>query len=326
MEESSDGTQAYIGLITAAVVLEPEVLLIDEPEAFLHPPLARRLGQDLAQLAEENSSQLIVATHSSDFILGCVQVSKDVTILRLTTPFASRPARAVDPSSLSKFLSHPLFRSANVVSALFHDGAIVTESDNDRAFYSEIYARLRSKYPNLPALSFLNAQNKQTLREIFGPLRQTGVPAAAIVDADILKDKFIDTLNAANVSTITRDSLNLARGKVKDAFDKKSLSMKRSGDLEKLDVDIQAGARDLFDRLDEYGIFVVRRGQLEDWLPQLEVAGRGTDWTVEMLTRLGIPDGQEGHAPTGDDDVWAFIQKVAEWCANANRLGMPIEA
>jgi hypothetical protein len=64
----------------------------------------------------------------------------------------------------------------------------VTESDNDRAFYSEIYYRLAEKESGYPSLLFVNAQNKQTIRDIIEPLRAFGVPAAAIVDIDILKD------------------------------------------------------------------------------------------------------------------------------------------
>ena len=42
-------------------------------------------------------------------------------------------------------------RSANVVSALFHDGVVVTEGDNDRVFYAEIYHRLASQEKGYPS-------------------------------------------------------------------------------------------------------------------------------------------------------------------------------
>jgi hypothetical protein len=53
-----------------------------------------------------------------------------------------------------------------------------------------------------PSLLFVNAQNKQTIRDIIGPLRAFGVPAAAIVDVDILKDgggDWIPWIKAAHV-------------------------------------------------------------------------------------------------------------------------------
>ncbi len=74
IENSSDGLQAYTGIMCAMCAGNYKLTLIDEPEAFLHPPLARRLGRETSRLAGENSGQLIAATHSSDFLLGCVRI------------------------------------------------------------------------------------------------------------------------------------------------------------------------------------------------------------------------------------------------------------
>jgi len=46
---------------------------------------------------------------------------------------------------------------------------LLTESDNDRAFYAEIYYRLAEQEKGYPSLLFVNAQNKQTIRDIIGP-------------------------------------------------------------------------------------------------------------------------------------------------------------
>ena len=49
--------------------ITPSILLLDEPEAFLHPPQARLLGEIIA--AERPSrAQLVVATHSPDVLHG----------------------------------------------------------------------------------------------------------------------------------------------------------------------------------------------------------------------------------------------------------------
>jgi len=49
------------------VVSERDITLLDEPEAFLHPPQMRRLSETLSS---EVKGQLIVATHSSDILRG----------------------------------------------------------------------------------------------------------------------------------------------------------------------------------------------------------------------------------------------------------------
>src|SRR5262249_39377331 len=108
--------------------------------------------------------------------------------VRLEYSLGRSKAKVVDAEALSTLLRNPLMRSANVISALFHDGVVVTESDNDRAFYSEIYYRMTEVEPNMPSILFVNAQNKQTIKNIIGPLRRFGIPAAAIADIDILKE------------------------------------------------------------------------------------------------------------------------------------------
>jgi hypothetical protein len=321
IENCSDGVQAYTGILCALCAGDYKLILIDEPEAFLHPPLARRLGREAARLAGEGGRQLIAATHSSEFLLGCVESGWPVTVVRMSYHDRVAQPRLVDPKQLTRFLKHPLFRSANVVSGLFHDGVVVTESDNDRAFYSEIYNRVRQSKPNLPDVLFLNAQNKQTAREIFGPLRRFGVPAAAILDIDLIKEKFSDTLDAAGVSGASQAALGLWRSQIKAAFESSGVDMKQRDALLRLSAADQAAAGDLFDMLDRYGIFAVRKGQLEAWLSNLSISSMKTDWTIDILERLGAGPGDPGFVPTGTDDVWSFVGAVAEWISDPQRKG-----
>lgn len=164
IKEASDGVQAYTGIITAVMSGEFHTILVDEPEAFLHPPLARKLGTNLATLATQRSGALLASTHSSDFLMGCVQATKDVRVVRLEYTNGKSQGRMVDPGELEKLFKSPLMRSANAISGLFYDGVVVTESDNDRAFYGEIYHRLAATHKDYPSILFINAQNKQTIK------------------------------------------------------------------------------------------------------------------------------------------------------------------
>lgn len=175
IKESSDGVQAFVGILCAVLSGDYRAILIDEPEAFLHPPLARKLGYQLTSKLKEGGT-LMASTHSPDFLIGCLQASPNVRVVRLEYSNGKSKGRIVDSTILTTLFKAPLIRSANVVSALFHDGVVVTESDNDRAFYSEIYYRLAEHEKGYPSLLFVNAQNKQTIRDIIGPLRAFGVP------------------------------------------------------------------------------------------------------------------------------------------------------
>jgi hypothetical protein len=240
--------------------------------------------------------------------------------------YANRSAqpKLVDPQQLLRFLKHPLFRSANVVSGLFHDGVVVTESDNDRAFYSEIYSRIRQEEPGLPDVLFLNAQNKQTAREIFGPLRRFGVPAVAVLDIDVIKDRFSETLHAAGVPMASQGPWGQWRSVVKGAFESAGIDMKERNALTKLPSDAQNAANDLFDQLDQYGVFVVRNGEVEAWLANLGITSKKTDWAVAILERLGEPAGSPNYVGTGNDDVWSFVRDIAAWVRDSRRKGTPL--
>jgi predicted ATPase len=183
IKDASDGVQAFIGILIASRSSDYRLLLVDEPEAFLHPPLARKLGYELARDITKRSSSLFASTHSADFLIGCLQASANVRVVRLEYSDEKSRATVVDAMALNEFFRTPLIRNANVISALFHDGVVVTESDNDRVFYSEIYHRISESERGCPSLLFVNAQNKQTdlspnfhpvgsrIRSLFGPVR-----------------------------------------------------------------------------------------------------------------------------------------------------------
>ncbi len=72
IHEQGDGMRSYAACLLNTEVLERAVVLIDEPEAFLHPPQARTLAQHLAQSVKRDGLQVIVATHSSDIVRGAL--------------------------------------------------------------------------------------------------------------------------------------------------------------------------------------------------------------------------------------------------------------
>ncbi|NHN89128.1 ATP-dependent nuclease [Acetobacter conturbans] len=325
IKDASDGVQAFTGIVAAILSGEYHTILIDEPEAFLHPPLARKLGKSLATIASERNGALMASTHSPDFLMGCVQASQSVKVVRLEYSQGKSRAKSIDPESLKTFLNRPLMRSTNVISGLFHDGVIVTESDNDRAFYSEIFYRLAEGKPDYPSILFINAQNKQTIQEIIGPLRGFGVPAAAITDIDIVKDggnTWTNWLTAAKLPKASYTSFGQQRSSVNNALQSTKRNMKTDGGLELLDKDDRLAADMFFDSLESFGVFPVRLGEVENWLPHLNVPGKKTDWTVAMLERLGSDTSDMSYVRPADDDVWAFLEKIVAWIKNSARKGM----
>src|SRR5580698_9028882 len=148
--------------------------------------------------------------------MGCVQAGKPMNIVRLTYRNEVSTARLLSSSRIQELMRDPLLRSARVLDALFHEGAIVCEADADRAFYEEINERLcGAGRSGAFDCVFLNAPNKQTIRRIIGPLRDMGIPAAAIVDLDLLRkgdNDLRELLGACNVPPSLAKGFGQTRG------------------------------------------------------------------------------------------------------------------
>ena len=328
IDDYSDGVKAYTGIIVELVAGSPQVVLIDEPEAFLHPPLAQRLGVELSTMAAQSGKNVFVATHSSHFLMGCLQSGGEASVVRLTYKQGKARARVLKNEALSAMMRAPLLRSAGVINALFYDYVVVTESDADRAFYEEINYRLL-KYSSgrgIPNCLFLNAQNKQTTKYITGPLRGIGIPTATIVDVDVVKEGGVvwsEFLQSGGIPDWDRSSLATSRERIHQWTKNAQIDLKKPGGIDQLETKHRESAENLFDSLDQYGLFVVRGGELESWLRHLGVQGHTPSWLTNMFERLGSDDSSDSFVRPQSDDVWAFIDKVGAWLMNPERKGMP---
>ena len=325
--DASDGIKAFCGILIELYAGDPKVLLIDEPEAFLHPSLAFLLGKAAAAKAQTSGKQLIFSTHSAHFLMGCIQSGAAVNVVRLTYSGGRATARLLPNEQLVGFMRNPLLRSAGVLNGLFYEGVMVTEGDTDRAFYNEINERLL--FENLQRGSrnclFLNAQNKQTVRLIISLLRGLGIAAAGIVDIDVLKEGgnvWGNFLKSGGFPDATIAALALVRANLNTCLVATGKDMKRDGGIALLADDDLRAAIDLFDQLDGYGLFVVRGGEVESWLRELGINGHAANWLIPMFQRLGENPRDSNYVHAGKGDVWEFLTKISRWIANPERKGL----
>ncbi|MGZ0718167.1 ATP-dependent nuclease [Pseudomonas palleroniana] len=328
LNEASDGVKAFIGMISEIIAGDPSVLIVDEPEAFLHPSIATKLGYEICRTASKENKCVFASTHSSAFLMGCIQSGVPINIIRLTYDRGAATSRVLPAADILKLMRHPLLRSAGVLSALFYGFVIVTESDADRVFYQEVNERLLQYRPDwgIKNCLFINAQNKQTIQTIVKPLRQLGIPAVSIVDVDVLKDggsNWTNLLISAGIPSVLHDSFAVARNSVKKAMDQTGKDMKRDGGISILDETGMQAASDLLDQLAQYGVFVVPGGELECWLSGLEVAGHGPNWVVDMFGRMGEDPDHPDYVKPDESDVWVFMSKIRDWLHNPSRKGIP---
>jgi len=191
VREQGDGVRSFVNILLNTMVKPAAVVVIDEPEAFLHPPQARLLGKILAE-EQPAHCQVVVATHSADFLHGVLETRPDETrLIRLArTPGRTR-AHTLEPGDVRDVFADAFSRYANIVSGLFHDGVVICEAEGDCRFYSATLEALTSKQPSAPDpnLSYIHVGGKGRLDRAAAKLRALGIPCVVIADLDMLDDK-----------------------------------------------------------------------------------------------------------------------------------------
>jgi hypothetical protein len=284
------------------------------------------LGQ-LRILALSSGKRIFVARHSSSFVMGNIQSGTPVNIIRLTFRGGIATARVLPSPEILELMRNPLLRSTGVLNGLFYESIVITQSDADRAFYQEVNERLLRFKPEWgrPNCLFVNAQNKQTVHTIMRPLRKLGIPAAGIVDIDVLKEGGVvwsNLLEGADMPAISHQALGSLRAALKKALEDTGRDMKREGLAILTDSERQA-ARDLFGQLSDYGVFVVQGGEVESWLKFVGATGHTPNWLIEMFERMGEDPESSHYLKPSDGDVWKFLSEIRTWLVDPKRKGIP---
>ena len=188
-----DGMRSLIGLMLPLVTASHEVILIDEPEAFLHPPQAFSAGRLLGELSKSKRTQVILATHDRSLLAGLLQSGAEVSIIRLDRSKAGAPlAHQLKTDDLKKIWEDPVLRYTNVLDGLFHKAVILAEAERDCTFYASTLEDL----PNIDGeerlpheILFVAAGGKDGFPRLVKLLRSVKVPVVVSPDLDILNDK-----------------------------------------------------------------------------------------------------------------------------------------
>ena len=119
LDTQGDGIRSVLGMISAIVSVKKPVILLDEPEAFLHPPQALQLGEIISELVEP-SQQIFIATHSADFLRGLLSSTRDAVIIHLDRITDITKANVLDPATLDQIVTDPLLSSSRVLEGMFY--------------------------------------------------------------------------------------------------------------------------------------------------------------------------------------------------------------
>lgn len=212
IDQQGDGFRSFVGVVLSLLLSEGRVVLLDEPEAFLHPAQARMLGSWIAKYSQKVPGQIIVATHNSNFLSGILSSNQEVNIFRLNRKDDNTAFQFVPADATKKIVKSPLLSSQRVLEAFFHTGVVVCEADADRAFYQSV---THTEFNNQNIL-YVHAHNKQTIKEVVKILKNADIPVAGIADIDILNTKadlknLLESLTNENIDEILTNRDELAK-------------------------------------------------------------------------------------------------------------------
>lgn len=185
-----DGMRAYAGILLNSATEPQTSLLIDEPEAFLHPPQARLLAYSMAK--ESAGRQLIVATHSTDIVQGFLASGRAVRVVRLQRSGNIGSTTELRATDVDAVWRDPLLRQTNILDGLFHENVVVCEADSDCQFYGALVDAMNDSAPGTAQrrdVMFVHCGGKQRVHTVVRALRAVKVPVAVVCDFDVLNDE-----------------------------------------------------------------------------------------------------------------------------------------
>ena len=159
-----------------------KIILIDEPEAFLHPTQIRVLGNWIAEYSLNSGNQILIATHSSDFLNGILN-NKGINVIRLNWDNNFTQFSEISPKIVNETSKDPLLSSLPILESVFYRGVILCEGDSDRVFYKSVMTKLIDHNEDI---LFINTHGKHVMKNIIPFVKESKVPFKLIADFDIL--------------------------------------------------------------------------------------------------------------------------------------------
>lgn len=311
LQDQGDGMRSFASILLETFTSESSISLIDEPEAFLHPPQARILGKMLGKSNPEQR-QLIISTHSEDFLQGILDAcNENVTIIRINRVNEINHMSILSNTEIEKLWTNPLLRYSNILSGLFHEMVAVCESDYDCLFYQAVLnAMFEDKGEIAPDVLFTYCGGKSRAKDIVRALKAVNVPVVSICDFDLLNGSQYfkplveafgvdwDTLYSSGMKTVY-DSVNAKNGSGNDAW----ATLKNIGKA-----GFDRSAFPAYERVEsickDAGLFVVPCGEMEDF--DKSVSKEKKEWVYHVLENYDLA--QDSRL----NEARSFIQEVLE--------------
>lgn len=190
LHEQGDGMKSFAGVFLTLFADDFSINIIDEPEAFLHPPQATLLGKMVSQKLGEKK-QLFIATHSEHFLKGLLQGALDrLIVIRIQRQEDTNSIKILENKDLQNIWKDSILRHSNILDGLFHKKVVLAESDSDCRFYSAICSAIvENNALSSPDILFVQSGGKHRFPVIIKALTKLEVPLTIIGDFDFYHDE-----------------------------------------------------------------------------------------------------------------------------------------
>lgn len=187
LEGQGDGIVSFVNIVMHIVTGSRPIALVDEPEAFLHPPQAKIIGETIA--SNPAVRQVMLATHSTDILQGLLSgdVSR-ISVVRLARHRKVPPAAHLRNEQVVRLWTDPILRFSKALDGLFHDGVVIAEADNDCRFY-EAMMSVSVPASERPDIHYTYSGGKDRLPTIIDAFMELKIPVATVADFDVLNDE-----------------------------------------------------------------------------------------------------------------------------------------
>ncbi len=190
LRDQGDGMRSFVSILLEMISKSHSSLLIDEPEAFLHPPQARLLGKLIGKLFNER--QIFISTHSSDLIKGILESNNlNINIIRISRDSTQNIPALLDNENIKQIWKDPILRFSPIIDGLFHEKVIICESDGDCRFFTallEAEFENDSRYYRISDTLLIPAHGKAKIPAIVRALKKISVPTYSVCDFDIFNN------------------------------------------------------------------------------------------------------------------------------------------